>query len=96
MKNLIFVLQLILYKEIEPNKLELLEDLNQSLEQASVFEDLKNGDIIVFQKELAADHEYRLPTCKDFFRELYYKVNKISQFKNKYKIRGFELSAVVK
>jgi ubiquitin carboxyl-terminal hydrolase 7 len=75
MKNLIFVLQLILYKEIEPNKLELLEDLNQSLEQASVFEDLKNGDIIVFQKELEVDHEYRLPTCKDFFRELYYKVD---------------------
>ena len=63
---------MILFEEIKPNMLERIEDLDRPLEH--VLEELMDGDIIVFQKELSGDEEYRLPTSRDYFRDLFYKV----------------------
>jgi ubiquitin carboxyl-terminal hydrolase 7 len=63
-----------LFEEIKPNMLERIEDLDRPLEH--VLEELMDGDIIVFQKELHGDEDYRLPTSKDYFRDLFYKVRR--------------------
>lgn len=65
--------QLMLFEEIKPNMLERIEDLDRPLEH--VLEELMDGDIIVFQKELNGDEDYRLPTSKEYFRDLFYKVH---------------------
>ena len=62
-----------LFEEIKPNMLERIEDLDRPLEH--VLEELMDGDIIVFQKELNGDEDYRLPTSRDYFRDLFYKVS---------------------
>ena len=62
-----------LCEEIKPNMLERIEDLDRPLEH--VLEELMDGDIIVFQKELNGDEDYRLPTSRDYFRDLFYKVS---------------------
>ena len=48
---------MILFEEIKPNMLEKIEDLERPLEH--VLEELMDGDIVVFQKELSGDEEYR-------------------------------------
>ena len=62
-----------LFEEIKPNMLERIEDLDRPLEH--VLEELMDGDIIVFQKELNGDEDYRLPTSRVYFRDLFYKVS---------------------
>ena len=64
--------ELILWEEIKPNMLERIEDTNQPLEQ--ILEELMDGDIIVFQKDPGDNHNFELPTAKDYFRDLFYKV----------------------
>ncbi|XP_065302370.2 ubiquitin carboxyl-terminal hydrolase 7 isoform X9 [Dermacentor albipictus] len=64
--------ELVLYEEVKPNIVDRIEDLELPLEK--VLEELMDGDIIVFQK---LDHhmdEYELPTVKDYFRDLFYRV----------------------
>jgi len=63
---------LILWEEIKPNMLERIEDTSQPLEH--ILEELMDGDIIVFQEDPGPDHEYDLPTARDYFRDLFYKV----------------------
>jgi len=64
--------KLILWEEIKPNMLEKIEDTNQPLEH--ILEELMDGDIIVFQQDPGTDHSFELPTARDYFRDLFYKV----------------------
>lgn len=59
-----------MYEEIKPNMLERVEDIEKPLEH--VLEELMDGDIIVFQKE--PEGQFRLPHCKDYFRDLFHRV----------------------
>merc|ERR1712088_637962 len=77
---------LLLYEEIKPNMLEKVEDLDKPLEH--VLEELMDGDILVFQKK-TADANYRLPTCRDYFRDLFYKVDVTFVDKNNQNDVGF-------
>lgn len=72
--------RLILWEEIKPNMLERIEDTNQPLEH--ILEELMDGDIIVFQEEPPPDHTYELPTARDYFRDLFYKVEVVFCDKN--------------
>ena len=72
---------LLLYEEIKPNMLEKIEDLDKPLEH--VLEELMDGDIIVFQKDPGnqlqeGQLQYRLPTSREYFRDLFYRVGKES------------------
>ncbi|XP_011304851.1 ubiquitin carboxyl-terminal hydrolase 7 isoform X2 [Fopius arisanus] len=64
--------ELALYEEIKPNMVERIENLTEPLEK--VLEELMDGDIIVFQKEESANELYELPTCRDYFKDLFYRV----------------------
>ena len=64
--------KLMLWEEIKPNMLERIEDANQPLEH--ILEELMDGDIIVFQRDPLKDEGYELPTARDYFRDLFYKV----------------------
>ncbi|XP_071563209.1 ubiquitin carboxyl-terminal hydrolase 7-like isoform X2 [Temnothorax nylanderi] len=56
--------ELALYEEICPNLIEKIDVLSEPLND--VLEELMNGDIIVFQK--------KLPTCQEYFKDLFYRV----------------------
>lgn len=60
--------ELALYEEIKPNMVERIESINEPLEK--VLEELMDGDIIVFQKDVKDLDMYELPTCRDYFRDL--------------------------
>ena len=45
---------LLIYEEIKPNMLEKVEDLDKPLEH--VLEELMDGDILVFQKEIHGNY----------------------------------------
>ncbi len=79
-----------LYEEIKPNMLERIEDLDRPLEH--VLEELMDGDIIVFQKELIGDEDYRLPTSREYFRDLFYKVDVTFVDKNVTNDPGFSIT----
>ncbi|CAN8002794.1 unnamed protein product [Ixodes hexagonus] len=64
--------ELVLYEEVKPNIVDRIEDLELPLEK--VLEELMDGDIIVFQKLDHNADEYELPTVKDYFRDLFYRV----------------------
>ncbi|CAG5100968.1 Similar to USP7: Ubiquitin carboxyl-terminal hydrolase 7 (Homo sapiens) [Cotesia congregata] len=64
--------ELALYEEIKPNMVEKIENMTESLEK--VLEELMDGDIIVFQKEERDNEMYELPTCRDYFKDLFYRV----------------------
>lgn len=57
---------LILFEEIKPNMLERIEDIDKPLEH--LLEELMDGDILVFQRELPPQNSFRLPYCRDYFR----------------------------
>uniref|UniRef100_A0A146KS22 Ubiquitin carboxyl-terminal hydrolase 7 n=1 Tax=Lygus hesperus TaxID=30085 RepID=A0A146KS22_LYGHE len=88
--------KLLLFEEIKPNMVELIENHNYALEKVlgrnkrnqivgaasanrgsmgptKVLEELMDGDIIVFQKD-EKDEDYDLPTCIDYFRDLYHRM----------------------
>ena len=55
--------------------LEKIEDLDKPLEH--VLEELMDGDIIVFQKDLVVqESKDRLPTAREYFRDLFYRLGK--------------------
>lgn len=65
--------ELVLYEEIMPNQAERLADLDRPLEK--VLDELMDGDIIVFQREdLHDDPSLELPSCREYFRDLFYRV----------------------
>ncbi|XP_023287513.1 ubiquitin carboxyl-terminal hydrolase 7-like [Orussus abietinus] len=64
--------ELVLYEEIKPNMVEKIESLTEPLEK--VLEELMDGDIIVFQKEERDNEMYELPTCRDYFKDLFYRM----------------------
>ncbi|XP_046819841.1 ubiquitin carboxyl-terminal hydrolase 7 isoform X2 [Vespa crabro] len=63
--------ELALYEEIKPNLVERIDNLSDPLEK--VLEELMDGDIIVFQKE-GDNKKYDLPTCKEYFKDLFSRV----------------------
>ena len=84
---------LLLYEEIKPNMLERIEDMDKPLEH--VLEELMDGDIVVYQVDIADDAmdcPYRLPFCKDYFRDLFYKVDITFVDKNTPTDPGFTLT----
>merc|ERR1712241_723112 len=81
--------KLMLWEEIKPNMLEKIEDANQPLEH--ILEELMDGDIIVFQQEPHQDDRYELPTARDYFRDLFYKVEVNFCDKNNPSDAGFTL-----
>jgi ubiquitin carboxyl-terminal hydrolase 7 len=83
--------RLSLYEEIKPNMLERIEDIEKPLEH--VLEELMDGDIIVFQVDISSqDSPYRLPQCRDYFRDLFYKVDVTFVDKNAQSEPGFTLT----
>ena len=84
--------RLILFEEIKPNMLERIEDMEKPLEH--VLEELMDGDIIVFQREVSTAETdlYRLPYCRDYFRDLFYKVDVTFVDRNVQNDPGFTLT----
>ncbi|XP_017767859.1 PREDICTED: ubiquitin carboxyl-terminal hydrolase 7 isoform X1 [Nicrophorus vespilloides] len=66
-----FGTELVLYEEIRPNMIEKISNLNEPLEK--VLDELMDGDILVFEKE-EREELSDLPTCIDFFKDLFYRV----------------------
>uniref|UniRef100_A0A8C7JUQ7 Ubiquitin carboxyl-terminal hydrolase 7 n=1 Tax=Oncorhynchus kisutch TaxID=8019 RepID=A0A8C7JUQ7_ONCKI len=66
---------LILYEEVKPNLTERIQDYDVSLDKA--LDELMDGDIIVFQKDDPENDSSELPTAKDYFRDLYHRVDVI-------------------
>ncbi|XP_072125057.1 ubiquitin carboxyl-terminal hydrolase 7 isoform X1 [Mobula birostris] len=66
---------LILYEEVKPNLTERIQDYEVSLDKA--LDELMDGDIIVFQKDDPENDSSELPTAKDYFRDLYHRVDVI-------------------
>ncbi|KAK3090560.1 hypothetical protein FSP39_012693 [Pinctada imbricata] len=66
---------LLLFEEVKPNMLEKIEDFDTPLEK--MLEELMDGDIIVYQRDEPDLHQYDLPTAKDYFKDLYYRVEVI-------------------
>jgi len=64
--------ELVLYEEVKPNHIERIGDYNLPVEE--VFEELMDGDIIVFQKAESDLSQYSLPTVKDYFRDLFFRI----------------------
>lgn len=64
--------ELVLYEEIKPNMVERIEDIDLPLEK--VLEELMDGDIIVFQRADNNPGDCELPTVKEYFRDLFYRV----------------------
>nr|CAD7593068.1 unnamed protein product [Timema genevievae] len=62
---------LVLYEEIKPNMVERIENYSEPLEK--VLEELMDGDIIVFQKD-ERDDMYDLATCREYFKDLFHRV----------------------
>ncbi|KAK9885250.1 hypothetical protein WA026_010749 [Henosepilachna vigintioctopunctata] len=63
--------ELVLYEEIRPNLTEKITNYSDHLEK--VLEELMDGDIIVFEKE-EREELSDLPTCVEYFKDLYYRV----------------------
>ena len=64
--------KLILWEEVGPDRLERIEATNQPLGHS--LEELMDGDIIVFQRDPGTDHNFGLPTARDYFKDLSCKV----------------------
>ena len=90
--------QLSLFEEIKPNMIERMEEMDKPLEH--VLEELMDGDIIVFQLRPAAgsaagqatDGGHRLPTCRDYFRDLFFRIDVNFVDKNSPNDAGFILT----
>nr|XP_032519443.1 ubiquitin carboxyl-terminal hydrolase 7-like [Danaus plexippus plexippus] len=60
-----------LYEEIKPDFVEKINNYNDPLEK--VLDELMDGDIIVFERAERHD-DLELPTCQDYFKYIFYKV----------------------
>ncbi|MPC78991.1 Ubiquitin carboxyl-terminal hydrolase 7 [Portunus trituberculatus] len=62
----------------------LTEELSKGLMNSQgvkrgVLDELMDGDIIVFQREdLHDDPSLELPSCRDYFRDLFYRVEELT------------------
>ncbi|XP_061713292.1 ubiquitin carboxyl-terminal hydrolase 7-like isoform X2 [Cydia pomonella] len=63
---------LVLYEEIKPDFVEKINNYNDPLEKA--LDELMDGDIIVFERADHRHEELELPTCQDYFKYIFYKV----------------------
>ncbi|KAJ8318152.1 hypothetical protein KUTeg_003243 [Tegillarca granosa] len=63
---------LLLFEEVKPNMLERLENYELPIEK--MLDELMDGDILVFQREETDLSQYELPTAKDYYKDLYYRV----------------------
>lgn len=63
--------ELVLYEEIKPNMVEKIANIHEPIEK--VLDELMDGDIIVFEKE-EREELSDLPTCMDFFKDLFFRV----------------------
>ncbi len=83
---------LLLFEEIKPNMLERIEDIDKPLEH--VLEELMDGDILVFQREVREEEAavLRLPFSRDYFRDLFHRVDVTFVDKNIQGDPGFALT----
>ncbi|CAH2236828.1 jg8579 [Pararge aegeria aegeria] len=63
---------LVLYEEIKPDFVEKINNYNEPLEK--VLDELMDGDIIVFERADNRHEDMELPTCQDYFKYIFYKV----------------------
>lgn len=82
-----------LYEEVKPAAVEKIVDLDQPLNK--VLDELMDGDIIVFQKA-AYDQYSDLPTVKDYYKDLYYRVEVIFCDKSVPNDPGFSIELSLK
>ncbi|XP_072029469.1 ubiquitin carboxyl-terminal hydrolase 7-like isoform X3 [Amphiura filiformis] len=64
--------RLAIYEEVKPNMTEKIPD--QSLQLDKALDELMDGDILVFQGDDPDNSHFDLPTARDYFRDLYYRV----------------------
>ncbi|XP_048519747.1 ubiquitin carboxyl-terminal hydrolase 7 isoform X2 [Dendroctonus ponderosae] len=63
--------ELLLYEEIRPNMIEKILNFTEPINK--VLEELMDGDIIIFEKD-DGDVNSDLPTCIDYYKDLFYRV----------------------
>ncbi|XP_030755284.1 ubiquitin carboxyl-terminal hydrolase 7 isoform X3 [Sitophilus oryzae] len=63
--------ELLLYEEIRPNMIEKITNFREPIEK--ILEELMDGDIIIFEKD-EGDVNSDLPTCMDYYKDLFYRV----------------------
>ncbi|XP_022103325.1 ubiquitin carboxyl-terminal hydrolase 7-like [Acanthaster planci] len=80
---------LVLYEEVKPNLTEKIPDLSLPLDKA--LDELMDGDIIVFQRDDPEISQYELPTAREYFRDLFYRVDVTFYDKNNSTDPGFTL-----
>ncbi|XP_071796700.1 ubiquitin carboxyl-terminal hydrolase 7-like [Asterias amurensis] len=80
---------LALYEEVKPNLTVKIPDVTLQLDKA--LDELMDGDIIVFQRDDPDNSQYELPTARDYFRDLYYRVDVTFLDKNNQADQGFTL-----
>ncbi|XP_077980640.1 ubiquitin carboxyl-terminal hydrolase 7-like [Glandiceps talaboti] len=80
---------LLLYEEVKPNLTERIQDYDLPLDKA--LDELMDGDIIVFQRDDVENEQSDLPTAKEYFRDLYYRVEVTFCDKNQPNDTGFTL-----
>ncbi|GFR16255.1 ubiquitin carboxyl-terminal hydrolase 7 [Trichonephila clavata] len=65
--------ELMLFEEVKPNVVERIENIDLPLEK--VLDELMDGDIIVFQRADINLADCELPTAKEYFRDLFHRVD---------------------
>ncbi|KAK2714285.1 hypothetical protein QYM36_008742 [Artemia franciscana] len=81
--------ELILFEEIRPSLVERIDDLQGPIE--SVLEELMDGDIIVYQKKDADDMQMELGIARDYYRDLFLRVDVTFSDKSNPNDPGFTL-----
>ncbi|XP_066139547.1 ubiquitin carboxyl-terminal hydrolase 7 isoform X1 [Euwallacea fornicatus] len=64
---------LLLYEEVRPNMIEKINNYNDPIEKVSILDELMDGDILIFEK-VGEDGNSDLPTCIDYYKDLFYRV----------------------
>ncbi|XP_071963374.1 ubiquitin carboxyl-terminal hydrolase 7-like [Antedon mediterranea] len=85
---------LIIYEEVKPNLTEKIQDVRLQLDKA--LDELMDGDILVFQRDDPENDQYELATAKDYFRDLYYRIEVLLCDKTNLNDPGFTLTLSVK
>ncbi|XP_072029470.1 ubiquitin carboxyl-terminal hydrolase 7-like [Amphiura filiformis] len=81
--------RLAIYEEVKPNMTEKIPD--QSLDLEKALDELMDGDILVFQRDDPGNSRSDLPTARDYFRDLCYRVEVTFCDKDKPSDTGFAL-----
>ncbi|XP_071943823.1 ubiquitin carboxyl-terminal hydrolase 7-like [Antedon mediterranea] len=82
---------LIIYEEVKPNLTEKIQDVRLQLDKA--VDELMDGDN---QSEDPENDQYELATAKDYFRDLYYRIEVLLCDKTNLNDPGFTLTLSVK